>query len=157
MALSSSCVHRGLASRVSWACGEAPQQVCRVSTGTTWIPVRALPSGWCIEDSGWEQMLSVSVSWMPASARLFEKRFLHADVSRDRTFCLDPGLFPSHPDHLPHLYLVNYLHLKSWLIPWVVRLLANCSGINQLVFQSKRGADKKPRNLKTNTKGGGMV
>lgn len=64
----------------------------------------ALPSGWCVEDSGWEQTLSVSVSWMPASARLFEKSFWHADVCRDRTFCLDTGLFSSHPDHLPHLY-----------------------------------------------------
>lgn len=67
-------------------------------------PITALPSGWCIEDAQWKQMFSVSVSWMPASARLFEKSFWHEDVCRDRTFCLDPGLFLSHPDHLPHLY-----------------------------------------------------
>lgn len=67
-------------------------------------PITALLSGWWTEDARWEKMFSVSVSWMPASARLFEKSFWHADVCRDRTFCLDPGLFLSHPDHLPHLY-----------------------------------------------------
>lgn len=100
--------------------------------------------------SGWAGRLPLPGSWR----RVFEREML---VERVPLSCLDPGLF--HPTLTTSLIytVVNYLHHKGWLIPWAVYLLANCSGINQLAFQSSTDADKKQCNVKTNTKGKGAI
>lgn len=92
---------------------------------------------------------------LPGSLRrVFEMEVL---VEREPLSCLDPGLFLSHPDNLPHLYRCKLSTSERLTHPRVVYLLANCSGINQLVFQSRTDADKKLCNVKTNTKGEGTI